>query len=477
MTRKNLTAALLAGFAGTAGMVSVSDAVNVNPDGLGQALIFPYYTTRNDQDTLISVVNTSDQVKGVKVRVIDGKGSQEVLDFNLYLSPFDVWTARIFDNGTGGAISTFDQSCTAPNLLSRGAAGEPFRNVLFAGDKIADNSLDRTREGYVEIISMLDLDEGSTFGALAVHGSDGVPANCNAIRGLWQGSGAWTSNSGLQGPADPASAPASGLYGTAYVVDMVEGTAFTYSATALEGWTGTIQHTEPGSTFPSLAQVNDGPGPLSGQATARVFDAEGQFRSALFTTRQGDAVSAVFMHDTVMNDYVVNPDLGAGTDMVFTMPTKRFHVPQNGATPFAPFTVALGANGSCEPVGLQHWDMEEQTPGGPELDFSPRPPDAPGPCLPWEVTVVEVEGSSAKQTVLASGNAVNLPLEFDQGWLRVRFNDSGHVLTSDDGVTFEGLPVIGFAAMRFIDGDISDGVLANYTGLFNHKATRSITSS
>ena len=36
MKRKTLTTAVMAGLTGMAGMMSVANAVNVNPDGLGQ---------------------------------------------------------------------------------------------------------------------------------------------------------------------------------------------------------------------------------------------------------------------------------------------------------------------------------------------------------------------------------------------------------------------------------------------------------
>ena len=60
MNRKNLTAAVLAGLAGIAGIAGTAQAVNLNPDGLGQVLIYPYYTTNGGNQTILSVVNTTD---------------------------------------------------------------------------------------------------------------------------------------------------------------------------------------------------------------------------------------------------------------------------------------------------------------------------------------------------------------------------------------------------------------------------------
>jgi len=96
--RKSLYAAL-AGLGALSGM-GAAEAVNLAPEGLGQALIYPYYTVRNGANgfaynTLISVVNTTASAKAVKVRFLEGKNSQEVLDFNLFLSHHDVWTATV----------------------------------------------------------------------------------------------------------------------------------------------------------------------------------------------------------------------------------------------------------------------------------------------------------------------------------------------------------------------------------------------
>ncbi|MFN2334269.1 MAG: hypothetical protein ABR550_07585, partial [Wenzhouxiangellaceae bacterium] len=115
MKRNSLTTAVLAGLTGVAGMVGVSNAVNINPDGLGQVLLYPYYTARGGNDTLISIVNTTDNAKSVKVRFLEGLNSREVLDFNLYMSAFDVWAAGVTANAAGGATLLIpDSSCTVP---------------------------------------------------------------------------------------------------------------------------------------------------------------------------------------------------------------------------------------------------------------------------------------------------------------------------------------------------------------------------
>src|SRR4051812_25392357 len=115
-----LHAAILAATALAAAGV---DAVQVSSDGRGQVLLYPYYTTRSDSfgnayATLLSVVNTTLSAKAVRVRFLEGKNSRPVLDFNLFLLPFDAWTAAVLpDPDTGGArLGTYDVACTLPTF-------------------------------------------------------------------------------------------------------------------------------------------------------------------------------------------------------------------------------------------------------------------------------------------------------------------------------------------------------------------------
>src|SRR5438552_6228687 len=176
--RKSLYAAL-AGV-GALGVTATANAVAINPNGLGQVLIYPYYTVNADAagnayNSLLSVVNTTSSVKAVKVRFLEGKNSREVLDFNLFLSPKDVWTTAIVPQGGGAAIITKDKSCTLPAIP---AAGAPFVNFAYTADG-AGSGLDRTTEGYVEIIEMATYADASTTHKNVTH-VNGVPPGCAA---------------------------------------------------------------------------------------------------------------------------------------------------------------------------------------------------------------------------------------------------------------------------------------------------------
>ena len=137
--KKILPVAVMTALAG----VNAHAAVNINNDGTGQVLLYPFYTAEGGQDTYINVVNTTSAYKAVKVRVLESMNSVEVLDFNLYMSPNDHWSAVITADpaGDGAMIVTADNTCTVPNALSDGNA-IPFRNYEYATDTI-DNKIGR----------------------------------------------------------------------------------------------------------------------------------------------------------------------------------------------------------------------------------------------------------------------------------------------------------------------------------------------
>ncbi len=100
-TKSRLTGALCRAL-GALGTISTvvfpitAHAVHLSPNGLGQVLIFPYYTARTflggsfgSYNTLLSIVNTSDDTKALKVRFLEGARGAQVMSFNLFLAPRD----------------------------------------------------------------------------------------------------------------------------------------------------------------------------------------------------------------------------------------------------------------------------------------------------------------------------------------------------------------------------------------------------
>src|SRR6185369_5667400 len=114
LRKKTIHTAVLVGLVAVGASTS-THAVHINPDGLGQVLIFPYYTARAGQFTAIQIVNTQNNTKAVKVRFLEGKNGREVLDFNLFMSPNDAWTGAIVATSDGAKFVSNDNSCVAPS--------------------------------------------------------------------------------------------------------------------------------------------------------------------------------------------------------------------------------------------------------------------------------------------------------------------------------------------------------------------------
>jgi hypothetical protein len=478
MKRNNLTTAVVAGIAGVAGFAGLANAVDLNPDGLGQVLLYPYYTVNKGQDTLFSVVNT-DAVNGkaVKVRFLEGYNSREVLDFNLFLSPNDVWTARvsqISDDG-GAAIFTGDKSCTTPIIP---AAGQPFSSATYIGISTAPfnvkdsgpQGITRTREGYLELISMGDIVPGSDLADAITH-VDGVPPGC--------GDDITKGNN----PAADLVAPTGGLFGSGTIINVGEGTFFGYNADAIDGFTDRTLFFGSNLLEPSLQQANSAV--LAAGARAFVF-INGKLLTADYALGI-DAVSAVFMADALYNEYLVPANLGAATDWIVTFPTKRFYVDALAypGAPRAPFIEAFSGGESNVAVGISLYDQEEGT-TTIEEGFSPPVGSRPS-SLPYEVNVISFLASTTAgepSGVFGSFLRPNITPFGDAGWLRLGLNDAiePHALpggTSATGgtVTLNGLPATGHMGYNIINANAAPGKLANYGGLFRHRASRSCVST
>lgn len=540
MKRNSLTTAVVAGIAGTVGIANLASAVTLNPDGLGQVLIYPYYTVNVPQNladepsnltTAFSVVNTTNQGKAVKVRFLEGRNSREVRDFNLYLSPYDVWTATVFKlPGEDQAnLLTDDESCTVPKIktaadgASGGAIGTlpdgrkfvRFSSALYSADPIygaagsVGRSLANTREGHFEMIEMgvVGNNPGNNGGvarnsiAAITHTPAGIPANCQKVNDAWNAfptAGYWTLDASVD--LNPASG---GLFGSASIVDGANGTMLPYSPDAVDGFfaQGGFFHSDPGNTLPSLASV----GLPAATATALVFK-NGQVVTATYGatagTRRIDAFSAVFMYENILNEYVLGGAAAASTDWAVTFPTKGFYVDRPyrlGATGVAlpPFVELYAPGGSCVEVQLTPFDREERGPGactGSDADnpacdlcFSPcENPEESIPVLCYETQIISFQdagdyATDATSPVLGSALAANIDTRADdlsEGWLRIGLNPVGetHALpTSAEGVTFFGLPVTGFSATNFVNDNAAPGKLANYSGLWKHKGSRNCT--
>ena len=462
------------------GVTGAAQAVNVNPDGLGQVLIYPYYTVRDKVagspfSTLLTVVNSTASAKAVKVRFLEGKNSQEVLDFNLFLSKKDVWTAAILQTADGAGVGSFDKSCTIPTVASTADAPvvHEFVNVLL-DDAVGDDSLDRTREGYAEIIEMGTIVGGSTTEKAVTHVAGVPPCTASALDDATAISNTTT--------------PTGGLFGDLTLINVNAGEDYTADAVALDNFRNLGVYDTPGDIHPDLTQVNP---PVSVVVANNAF-----YQSDWSDWQPVDAISALFMHDHVYNTFILDSGTKSGTDWVLTFPTKRYYYDSQGEVSYLFQRNIDGANGACDDVSITVYDREE-TSATPQVGFSPsRPGKANTLC--WEANVLTFNASQ----VLGSTNNRNVTTTYQNGWADLNFvlsstaafdGDFAHlqgneetIVTPINGssfpaeVSYFGLPVIGFALESYNNGTLTEGdgtlVQSNYGGNFLHKGTRSITT-
>jgi hypothetical protein len=467
--RKAMHAAVLASL----GVAGTGHAVHVNPKHLGSVLIYPYYTVRADSggpstryfDNYLSVVNTTASTKAVKVRFLEGKRAAEVLSFNLFLSPFDVWTGGVIRTTTAGEgeegaklIST-DRSCVTPLTLFSTATTNSlnrFRNTGYAGSNDGGGAtLDRTREGYLEVLEMGDIT--NTVAIAAARHVNGVPGNCAYFEAL-------DANLGTQ-----MTPPTGGLYGGLSLINVLVGADYSYDAVALDQWSpAAVQFSPAGSPLPSI-------GPEGASRVSNVLMADGAVTSTWTTSR--DAVSAALMQESVYNEWVIETATASGTDWVVTFPTKKLYVGLGGGTAAPPFNANFNNGLSCDAYNGSYYNREELSPP-PAMVFLPLPPVVLPPTgFCYAANVLTFSNSN----MLGSTNSYNLDFTSvgRTGHLIVNFDMGRQFLgpapTTINGVAagsqrYFGLPVVGFMIQDFFNGNVgTPPVLSDYGGNFDHK--------
>ncbi|MEW8627542.1 MAG: hypothetical protein AB2551_17475 [Candidatus Thiodiazotropha sp.] len=374
---------------------SATFATHINHDRTGQVVLLPYYTVNTNFITNFTVTNTSGKFKAVRVRLLESRIGADLLNLNLYLSPYDVWNATLRMNPQTGQpnLITENESCTYPSKATL-QAGVDLENPYSA---ITDADL---REGYLEIIEMGDIADGAgpaldgelyaeidasgradgiidlgagdrSIVSGILHDDTGMPADCTVVTDAWdEGAMSATAVNGFepgslgtdgvaQDSGDPGLpydqsdnaglvAPSGGISAYGILINVVTGAAFVQEGVHIERYTTVAQHYLPDDQvhyrLPSLAS--------------------GDVREAYITNAQGDnrkgvtlplteydtgalhnipplpsvpmgsnplPIALVLSADAVSAPYFVEPGMNGTTDIVLTFPMRK-HGIYNGAT-------------------------------------------------------------------------------------------------------------------------------------------------
>ena len=523
LTRLSAAMAIAVGGLGAA---TPTLAVNLSDNGLGDVGVSPYYTVRNNIATNLTVVNTSpDYVVAFKIRFREGDNSRDARDFNVFLSPNDVWTATISvnpdddDDPTNDVprLITPDQSCTAPILERIGETADgrairsiDFTNIAYAGgstfpvdtDEPELLTIERAQEGHFEVIEMGVARPGdSVLANWAVHTNNPTTLDCAKIVQVYTGDRAIDSTSDVCGPTGVGLTgnlafkaeycePLNVLKVSANLIQVdkgvaggipVEMLANFYNPNLVEDYLNPDPDDLmeiPQSEDPNL---NDALPPQSVQITedgaVTAFFADPAIAGA-------NAVSSLFAATDVINEYAVGCAAVAQNAWVLTFPTKWFYVDveedQQVTLPVAPparpnpFQEYFPMNGvSCVTVDFEYYNREEVPPGIPPGGLEPSPPpvvDIPEDSICQETQILNF----GDQSLLGSKNNYFVPLEdgFSNGWMRLGFPDATWI-EDTAGLRFYGLPVIGFSLKTLENGVAGDNTL-NYGVVTEHAYLRFI---
>lgn len=166
-----IAAAVAAVSAGYAGVVNAQASGALAAETkLGDLAIVPYYTVQEGYATGVNVINSSDRTQALKIRFRRAADSMDALDFNVVLSPNDMYTGFIQASGDDIKFISNDNSCTAPAYPAGGFV-------------MPDIYREGAETGYIEILSMgSPTTETSAVALAAKHDATGVPADCAGVR-------------------------------------------------------------------------------------------------------------------------------------------------------------------------------------------------------------------------------------------------------------------------------------------------------
>lgn len=330
----------------------------------GAVLIVPYYTVQNGNATLINIVNTDTVGKALKVRFRGAEHSDDVFDFQLFMSPGDMWTANISQNAAGlASLSTSDNSCTLPANV----------NQAFVTSRLAGTPAEKaagTREGYVEIINMGDIiSTGVTSGTsqakyqqdlyTATKHVNGV-APCTAsvlqsiVNPLVQNANSVSGLESATGTGRLSSVATGGLFSNVTIINVNEASAWGFDAVSVDSFGTLVSRywSQTASAYTGGAAVNlvtlDGVF-LSGAVVPAQYDfpdlsTPRDLGVALLPYAQYQAVNAVIPSGALSNEFITADSIFAATDWVVAMPTRRYAIEGRIAAVGAD-TVDLAAGG------------------------------------------------------------------------------------------------------------------------------------
>lgn len=373
--KKSILASSIAAALFGLGATGAQAAIEMSTDGTGHILLVPYFTAQAENATLLSLTNTdTSNGKAVKVRFRGAANSDDVYDFQVFLSPADVWTAKISKGADGRAVlTTTDTSCTKPARATLNAT--PFLTSRLDPSLQGDALANGTREGYVEIINMADIPKSAALTSAsknyvgspasgstnplwtAVKHVSSVPP-CSSTNASWIALDSLTqAKSADNDELEKAglTKPTGSLMANWTIINTVNAAAWGGQATALKvaGTSVTRYYAQVETPVTSVENLTADPLFLTGDkvhsynATTQDLNATGPTTVAAVATpglydlpdlstpldtgytspvAQVKAIQSLLAKKTVIAEFATESAINGSTDWVFSMPTRRYSV-------------------------------------------------------------------------------------------------------------------------------------------------------
>ncbi len=432
---------------------AASAAVHISPNKTGQAIIVPFFTVANQMNTLLSLNNTRDETKAIKIHIKEASQGQAVASFNVYLAPQDMWTMGMGQFGGDFKMISFDSSCTTGFMNNQAIQTED--------DWLWEN-------GTFEIIEMGVVDTYEIFNLDQI--------NCETLSAYWQDGGTWADDS--EAHLRPASG---GLHAEVTLMDVEQGHASNIPVIHLDGFYGDddIQHSAAGADAPNLD---------SGTHDSLVMH-DGEAITTRWPTGY-EAVSALLMKNTLSNEYNLEPGVLGKTDWIISMPTLHYHL--NNPTSDLPFKVTEGGVSFPGQYNYSFLYYDREGHGNSYECLILCPPLPPG-IIKHSVTNFTLYPDHANaplpNPLISNASAdnsqwlpildyYNTPPIAENGKLLMSLSENGgHTIPNDRGFsagsnevshTFHGLPLVGFSYTQYTNSGAQPGLLAQYAFVRKH---------
>jgi hypothetical protein len=405
-------------------------AVSLSPNGVGEVILVPYFTAAEGMNTYVTISNTTDVTKVVKVRFIDGSWDYAMRSFNLFLSPRDTFafsTGLVADSPLVGSPSEGGIYFSDDSCVFGVESGEQFD----FSPEYPQGTHVNTREGSIQMLEMGEILSGWT--------------PCTSTE----------PETGI----NQRMPPTGGLKATASIINVANGFQFSYQPVAFDDFYSNTEpqvfRSQPADDVPSL---ND-----AGLVTAGVTYETGF-----------DAFLAAITSSQVINDFNIEPAVAAQTEWVLHIP-NALGIRLAGFGPCFQASVARLYDRKGRVLALQDGPIDQQS-TTPTTDLE----------LCHSINVLRF-GDHSDDGILNSVRETDFSSDFEittgesliNGQLELDFADPDNPRlfaitgSTDTGtVVTTGAPVIGFAVQKFHNAAAQPGLLAAYATAYPHTLKR-----